>query len=88
MSLIWKLVLIHSCIALWVLFCLATIYGRMADRTYDARMSKPWLRMFLMPGRLAEREVWVRQQKMMAWIALVFSLIVYAVAMISVIRRA
>jgi hypothetical protein len=81
MSTTGQLILIHVCIGGMVWFCLATIRGRMADRTYDARMSTP-LRFFLMPGRLADRAVWVRQQRVMAWIGLVFCGVVYVLAMI------
>ena len=81
MSTIGQLILIHGCIGFMVWFCLASIRGRMADRTYDARMSTP-LRFFLMPGRLAERAVWVRLQRVMAWIGLAMAAVVYVLAMI------
>jgi hypothetical protein len=79
-----QLILIHFGIGLLVWFCVATIRGRMADRTYEARMSSP-LRFFLMPGRLAERAVWVRQQRLMAWVGLVLGAIIYVGAMIKIL---
>ena len=84
MSTIAQLILIHVCIGFTVWFCVASIRGRMADRTYEARMSSP-LRFFLMPGRLAERAVWVRQQRVMAWFGLVMAALVYVIAMIKIL---
>lgn len=79
-----QLILIHVFFTFLVWFCFATIRGRMADRTYEARMSSP-LRFFLMPGRLKERSVWVRQQRVMAWIVLVLGAAIYIFAMIKII---
>lgn len=76
-----QLILIHVCIGFTVWFCLANIRGRMAERTYEARMSSP-LRFFLMPGRLVERAVWIRQQRVIAWIGLLMAAVVYVLAMI------
>lgn len=72
MSATGQLILIHVGIGFMVWFCLATIRGRMADRTYDARMSTP-LRLVFMPARLTERAVWVRQQKVIAWLGLMIA---------------
>jgi hypothetical protein len=68
----------------WVWWCLANIHGRMADRTYAARMSTP-LRFFLMPGRLRDRAVWVRQQKLLAWVCLVLGVAGYVFVMIKIL---
>jgi hypothetical protein len=84
MSITGQLILVHAGIGFAVWFCLASIRGRMADRTYEARMSSP-LRFFLLPGRLAERAVWIRQQRVMAWIGLGICAVVYLGAMIKIL---
>jgi hypothetical protein len=52
-----QLSFINVWIVFWVWLCLANIYGHMADRTYNARMSTT-LRFFLMPGRLSGHSPW------------------------------
>jgi hypothetical protein len=79
-----QLVLVHACIAFWVAFCIANIRGRMAHRTYEARMGI-FLRNFLMPGKLAERDVWVRQQKALSWFGLIFAAVWYMAVMIKIL---
>jgi hypothetical protein len=84
MSIIGQLIVVHAVTGLRFWFCLSTIQGNMADRTYQARMSSP-LRFFLMPGRPVERAAWVRQQRVMACIGLVMASIVYVGAMIKIL---
>ena len=84
MSTAGQLILIHVVIGFLVVFCVANIRGRMAHLTYEARMAT-FLRHFLMPGRLANREVWVRQQKVISWIGLVFGGIIYVLVMIKIL---
>ena len=84
MSTASELLLLHMVIGFNVVFCLASIRGRFDHLTYEARMGT-FLRRFLMPGRLANREVWVRQQKMFAWIGLVFGGIIYVLVMIKIL---
>ena len=64
--------------AVWV--CLATIRGREAHRTYDARAKIKILRFFL-----PEREEYVRQQRLIARIALAFLPIWYLGVMIAIL---
>ena len=80
MTTIGQLILLHVVVFFAVAFCLASLCGRMDHLTYEARMST-FLRRFLMPGKLAKREAWVRQQRLLSWIGLVFVGIVYVVAM-------
>jgi hypothetical protein len=77
---ILTLVLLHLWLLLLLWFCAATIWGRLADRTYEAKMRSRF-RWFFMPGNLSDRTVWVRQQKVMAWTVLVLGLIVYFIVM-------
>jgi len=85
MNVIGKLVLLHAVTGVIVWYCLASIFGRMADRAYEDRMSSS-LRVFLMPGRLADRTVYVRTHRVWAALALILILIVYASAMIKTLR--
>ncbi len=80
MSAVLKVVLIHIWLAFWVWFCVTTIWGQMAQRTYDARMRFRW---FLMPGTLRDRAVWAREQRALAWVALVFAVAVYVGVIVS-----
>jgi len=84
MSTTGQLILIHFCTGFLVWFCVATIRGHMADKTYDARMSTPFRRL-LMRGRLADRAVWIRQQRLLAWFGLVLGLFVYVAVMIKIL---
>ena len=84
MNIAGQLILVHLVIGSLFAFCLATIRGCMADFTYEARMGT-FLRRFLMPGKLANREVWVRQQKVLAWAGLAFGAIVYVLVMIRIL---
>ncbi len=79
-----QLIFVNIWIVFWVWWCLANIYGQMADRTYSARMSTP-LRFCLMPGRLRERAVWVRQQKALAWFGLVLGVVGYVSVMVKIL---
>ena len=84
MSTTMKLILITAWFALFVAFLASNIWGRMAERTYDARMSSA-LRWFLMPGRLRERDAWVQFQKVVSWFGLFFFSLVYVLALISLL---
>jgi hypothetical protein len=59
-----------------VYFCVDTIWGDLADKTYDSRMKSLFRRLW-MPGPLSRREVWVRYQKTLAAVGLPFVLLVY-----------
>jgi len=83
MSIAGQLILVHVGIGFWVALCVANIRGRMAHWTYEARMGT-FLRHFLMLGRLADRAVWVRQQKAISWFGLIFAAVWYVVVMIKI----
>jgi hypothetical protein len=51
----------------------------MAERTYDAR-----IRLRLMPGRLRDRDVWVRSQKTISWFGMFFVVVIYVLCVISI----
>jgi hypothetical protein len=80
-----KVILISAWFIAAMAFLASNIWGRMAERTYAARMSPAW-RWFLMPGRLRDKDVWVRFQKAFSWFGLFFVTLVYALALISVLR--
>jgi len=79
------LIFLHLWLLFLMWFCATTIWGQMAQRTYKARM-KSRFRWFLMPANQTE-ESWARQQKQLAWIALVVGLFVY-ILMITRVRSA
>ena len=80
-----KLVLIHVWLLVCIWMCVTTIWGQMAQRTYEARMRSRF-RWFLMAWGLSDRQVWVRQQKILAWVGLVVALGVYAGVMLQTLR--
>jgi hypothetical protein len=51
-----------------------TFWGDSAEKEYEARM-KSGIAWFLMPGRLAKREGWVRHQKFIVSSGVIFALI-------------
>ena len=70
-----------------IAFCAVSIRSRrFDDLTYDARMSSP-LRRFLMPLKLADREVWRKHQKVISCFGLIFSVVIYAFAMIKILHE-
>jgi hypothetical protein len=64
------------CLLIFAYFCARTIWGDMAEKTYEARMQSSF-RSFLMPGPLARKEVWIRSQRILAGFGLVFVFVVY-----------
>jgi hypothetical protein len=84
MSTATQLIFVHTVLALCVAFCLSNIFGRMGHWTYEARMAV-FLRHFLMPGKLAERDAWVRQQKLISWIGLVVAGVCYVTVMVKIL---
>jgi hypothetical protein len=51
----------------------------MTERTYDART-----RLRLMPGRLRDRDVWVRSQKTISWFGMFFVVAIYVLCVIGI----
>jgi hypothetical protein len=78
-----KLVLLHIYIGLMAWFCLAGIFGRMAERDYDMRMPR-WLPFFRKLARPDERTRWIAQPRVRAWIGLVITVVSYVFGMIAV----
>ena len=64
-----KLLLVTVWFVAFIGFLASNIWGRMAERTYDARMSS---RFRLMPGRLRDRDAWLRFQKTISWFGMFF----------------
>ncbi len=78
-----QLVLLHVCLVAIVLLWIWSVKGRFDDLTFDAR--KRMGRLFL-PGRLKNRESWVKQQRTMAHAGLVFALTVYLITLVKILR--
>jgi hypothetical protein len=77
-----QMILVSLWFALVMVSCASIIWGRMAERNYNAAIS-PWFR-WLYPGWLREKEVNVRFQKAMAWFGLFFGTLVYVLALASI----
>jgi hypothetical protein len=80
-----KLVLLHLYIGLMAWFCLAGIFGRMAERDYNMRKDR-WL-FFRKLERHDDRAKSIAQQKARAWIGLVITVASYVLGMIDVLSR-
>lgn len=76
-----KLVLLHICVGLMAWFCLAGIFGSLAERDYDMRKAR-WL---FFRERPDDRANWIAQQKARAWIGLVITVVSYVLGMIAVL---
>lgn len=79
-----QLLLLHLWFTAFMAFLASNIWGRMAERTYEARM-RSRVRWFLMPGRLQEKAVWVRSQKVMSCFGLIFVTVVYVMVLVRVL---
>jgi hypothetical protein len=87
MSIVGQLILLHVVTGAMATLCVFSICSRrFDDLTYDARMSSP-LRRLLMPGRLADRGAWRKQQKLFSWLGLVFVLIIYVLVMVKILHE-
>ena len=84
MNVTLKAVLVSAWFAAAITALALTIWGRLAEKNYKAAMS-PAFR-WLYPAWLREKELNIRFQKGMAWFGLFFVTLVYALAMISVLR--
>ena len=74
-----QLLLVSVWFLAFVAFLASNIWGRIAEKTYDSR-----IRLRLMPGRLRDRDVWVRSQKTISWFGMFFVLAIYVLAVISI----
>ena len=63
----------------WMAFCSATIWGRMAERIYEAKANSPRaIRWLLMGGELTkDRACYVRFARRLAWFQMLFGLAWY-----------
>jgi hypothetical protein len=77
-----ELGLLHVWLGVIVFTSIWSIRGRFDDLTFNAR--KKMGRLFL-PGRLQNRERWIKQQRIMAYAALAFGLVIYALVMIKIL---
>lgn len=85
MSTTGQLILVHVVMGPMVALCIASLRSRrFDDLTYEARM-QTFLRRFLMPGKLADREVWVKQQRVLSWAGLVFAGVIYVLTMVKIL---
>ena len=85
MSTIGQLIFVHVMIGLMAALCIISLRSRrFDDLSYEARMKMPFRRL-LMPGRLADRETWVKQQRVLARIGLAFCGVVYVCVMIKIL---
>ena len=84
-----ELILLHACFVGSVAFCASTIWGRMAERIYEARASSPrGVRWFLMSGELMKDRVrCVRFMRRLAWFQLVLGLAIYTLMLFSILSR-
>jgi hypothetical protein len=80
MSVKVQVILVTLCFASHVAFMASIIWGRMAERNYNAAMSSAFR--WLYSARLREKEASVRFQKGMAWFGLFFGALVYGLASI------
>jgi hypothetical protein len=74
-----KLLLVSAWFVACIAFLASNIWGRMTERTYDART-----RLRLMPGRLRDRDVWVRSQKTISWFGMFFVVAIYVLCVIGI----
>jgi hypothetical protein len=87
MNIAGQLILLHVVTGAMVGLCAISIRSRRFDElTYDARINSP-LRRLLMPGRLADREVWRKQQKIISWFGLIFAVIAYVFVMFKILHE-
>lgn len=79
----WKYILV----SLWFIIAVALFLwlGSQsgASKTYEARC-KSRLRHFLLPGQLANKEVWIRFQRVTAYAGIAFFVLLYVLIMISI----
>ena len=77
------LLLLHVWFLGFLYLCLATIWGKFARATYQARTR--WSSI-LLPGQLKNPVVWQRRQKITACIALPVVMAIYLVMLVSLLR--
>jgi hypothetical protein len=87
MNIAGQLILLHVVTGAMVALCADSMRSRrFDDLTYDARMNSP-LRRLLMPGKLADREVWRKQQRIISWFGLIFASLIYVFVMFKILHE-
>ena len=86
MNVVAQLLLLHVVIGVGVVYLLATIFGDVSEKTYHAR-KRSFLNKLLLPGRLADKQVWFKQQRRISWIGLGIAAVVYVTAMIKILDQ-
>jgi hypothetical protein len=74
-----KLLLVSVWFVAFIGLLASNIWGRMAERTYDAR-----IRLRLMLGSLRDRDAWVRSQKTISWFGMFFVVAIYVLCVIGI----
>lgn len=73
-------------LAAFIYFLCATIWGDMAERTYDSRMNSSFS-WFLMPGPLKNKTTWIKMQKGIACAAIPFVSLIYGLIVHSILWK-
>jgi hypothetical protein len=61
-----QLILLHVVTISWLLLIAWIIQGSFSEWTFRARQKASWA---LLPGRLGNKEVWIKQQRLIAYIS-------------------
>jgi len=76
------LIFIHIWLVVWIVFSIGFIWGNLAEKSYNSRMK--W-RKWLMPGKLADKEFFVKWTKRFCYFALPFGILVYLMILFKII---
>jgi len=79
-----ELIFIHIWIILWVIICAKFIWGDYAEKSYNARMK---LSKWLMPGKLADKDYYIKWTKNIFYFSLPFGILIYLLTMYSVFKK-
>lgn len=78
-----QLLLLHGVVMILASLCMWSIKGRFNEYTYNARRKMG--RLFL-PGRLKDKDNWIRQQRSISYVGLLFLAVVYVISLIGILR--
>lgn len=81
-----EIVSLHIWLAAWIALMAAFVWGDLAERSYAWRMRSRRVR-FLMPGRWAHRRFYVSWMKRIGGLGLALGLLVYALALSSILSE-
>lgn len=68
------LIFLHVWFVVWIILFLWYVRGKGAEKCYYARMKRHSI---LMPGKLKDKEYYIRFAKRFAWLLLIFGVIAY-----------